>query len=35
MPFDELAKDEKRMMAMTNKQNSATIHRPGLSNWFR
>ncbi len=35
MPFDELVKDEKRMMTIANKQNTVTIHRPGLSNWFR
>lgn len=35
MPFDELVKDEKRMVSITKKQNIATIHRPGLSNWFR
>jgi hypothetical protein len=35
MPFDELAKDEKRMIAISNKQKAATMYRPGLSNWFR
>lgn len=35
MPFDELAKDEKRMINSSNKLRSATVHRPGLSNWFR
>jgi len=35
MPFDELLKDEKRMVTMSNKQKSSTIHRPGLSTWFR
>jgi hypothetical protein len=35
MPFDELARDEKRMIQISNKQKAGTIHRPGLSNWFR